>query len=306
MIGREFRASYRTSSIATLAACASMAATGICLARARLIDAHLDAFAVSAIRVAMNGIWIGALFAFSRKERTHPHRRPDLPWVSWGVFGSLTVVSFFAAVLKSGMGLASLVQQATHGASIAVVAPLITNRGRSKETSRLPLFGALVGLCLLYTGSPQSSFTGIALAIASGIFAALAYFFVSSASVGHSVLSLMLSWTIFSGLTHLIWASVIKPHWPDQMSVWGLVIVAGALTAASQSWMTRAYRAAPLQFVTALSYAGPVLSLLFEVSVFGTRLDLKQIAGIILILGFGIFLPLTQTSRLRSRAIVRT
>jgi drug/metabolite transporter (DMT)-like permease len=261
---------------------------GVAIGFSKKLESGLDSSVVSLWRVLMNGVWVASLIVLSRELRVELFaRRPDRNILLWGLFGALTVHSYTFAVVKLGMGMATLLLQTFQVLGIALLGPLLTG-SRWTRSLLFSLLSCLVGLMLLkgreWTGWEPALYWGVF----AGIAAALAYLMLARTSGRFSSGYAMFYWTLFCLASHLMhFSSVGTPILPHQR-VLVMLVVAGLLAAAAQFLTTRAYQDGPAVRVTLVLYLAPILGMSLDAYVFGKNFGLSQAlgTGLVIVTGF--------------------
>lgn len=280
---------------------------GIAFYTAHTWDPNFSSLGGSFVRVLVNLLLIFVFMSSNeRPELLSPLRHKAL-WL-WGLFGALTVATFFSSIHLVGSGLASLLC-ASSGIFIAALAPLLA-RQRVGWFSWIAIAGSLLGMCLLTpidVGSPSllffnsSQLTGLFLASLSGLFCGLAYLMIARTGGKYSMTNVMFTWCLASIALHIGIFFFVSIHWPQTPKIWLLLLGAGVIATISQRMMTKAFQIAPAAKVAAISYLGPVLNLVFDSVLFDMNPSLQQKTGALIIVACGVGLPLLSQERLKTQ-----
>lgn len=222
----------------------------------------------------------------------------DWRWTLWarGGFGSLSVMCSFAAVAAIGAGEASFLH-ASNGVFTALFAPLVVGQRNSRRVW-VAILGAIFGLYLLF--EPRFADVhpyGRTAALASGLFASLAYLMIARAGRDYAPMTVIFYLCIVSVFLHIGTLLVFPVIWPKETVTYMMLIGAGIVGSAAQLFLTRAYQTAPAALNSAVAYLQPVLNMLIGVWVFERLPDGKAWLGAVIVVIFGVMLPLTKVSR---------
>jgi drug/metabolite transporter (DMT)-like permease len=249
------------------------------------------------VRIVVNLVFVLFVQFVLRGERRLPWGSGGLDLWAWGCLGALTIVTYFASIQALGPGEATLLQ-GVQGLVVAALAPFLLGQ-RSGWMSWAAIGGGLFGLRLSLAPSAGngSAWEGRALALASGVFAGLAYLLLSAVRGKHRPDTISFYWCLVSLLLTLgialLWRAPLTfagPALPWLLS-------AGLAGSLAQWFTTLAYQTAPAAPVASTAYLIPLLSLAWE-SMEGARHLHGQMligAGLVLISGLG--LPYLQARR---------
>lgn len=284
----------RVGFTAILVACVLSAVMGAAFFKAHLEDPKFSSFSGSFVRVLVNLIFVFAICKLGRGGESlvlSPHRHRSL-WL-WGVFGALTVTSYFFALNLIGSATTALLA-ASSGIFIAALSPVLARQPTS-PVMWPALGGALLGLYMLSTSTLlQSSSIGAASAVLSGLFAAIAYLMIARTRVRYSTVTIMMTWCISALIAHGLVFCLTPTVWPTGPRAWIFLLLAGAAASLAMHYTAIAFQNAPAAMVGALSYLAPVISLGLDVVLFGFTPSLQACVGAVLIVAFGAVLPMTR------------
>ncbi len=253
-------------------------------------DPALSSFAGTFFRVIVNLSFVLFVHAFLRKKKGLPWGDRSSPLWLWGALGALTITTYFMSVQSLGVGEATLLQ-GVQGIVVALLAPRFLKQSTS-WLSFLAILLGFMGLALLVGGGKSGNYEGKALALASGIFAGLAYLVLSKERNKHSPEIISFYWCLVSLLavtTLLLYGNVPLP----QQTLTVLPLLAGGIVASIAQWLTTvAYQKAPAVYVSATTYLIPVFCLVGEAVFFRKTISPQTIMASALILGSGILLPI--------------
>ena len=293
---------HRLGLIAISIASVFSALMGVSFFMAHQVDPGFSSFSGSFIRVLTNLVFIiflpFGLRSTSRTERPvllSPKRHPSL-WL-WGTFGALTVTTYFGAVNLVGNGMAALIG-ASSGVFITALAPILTKQ-KVDSKNWVAVIGSIAGLILMCQSQTQNPRTelyrlGLLLAMTSGLFGALAYLMIARTRTRYSTAAIMTTWCVVSIIAHLILFSCYQTVWPVGLAAWCLLLMAGLAASLAQHFTTYSFQRVPASTVASLSYLAPVLSLAFDVVLFGLKPSYRQELGAGLIVAFGAILPMIK------------
>lgn len=249
------------------------------------------------VRIVVNLAFVLFVQLVIRGERRLPWGTGGADLWAWGCLGALTIVTYFASIQALGPGEATLLQ-GVQGLVVAALAPLLLGQ-RSGWMSWAAIGGGLFGLRLTLSQSVGSGrvWEGRALALASGIFAGMAYLLLSAVRGKHRPDTISFYWCLVS----LVLTVAIAVLWHAPLAVNGPALpwLAGAGLAGSlaQWFTTLAYESAPAAAVASTAYLIPLLSLAWEATAGERRLDGQMLAGASLVLISGMGLPYIQACR---------
>lgn len=161
--------------------------------------------------------------------------------------------------------------------------------GKHRRMLNLCIIGGFIGVCLLLQPviSRQQWLAG-SIGLLSGIGAALAYVHVKQLGMqGEPDWRTVFYFTLVCTIASAVWMlfdHITIPQWQDLPLLLGL----GVSATISQLAMTRAYRTGQTLTVASLAYSTIVFATLIGVIGWGETLSLHEIAGMLLIVGFGI------------------
>ena len=283
-------------SVAILAACILNTVVAAGFSYATRIEPSLSPLSGIFIRVLAGASCVFLPMVWGAEPARLHTWREDLALWLWGLFGVLTVGSYFFAVTMVGAGTATLLN-AGSGVFIVALAPLFLRRSSTRQ-QWLGVLGSVVGLSLLVSARPIELHSGLGLLLGtlSGLFGGIAYLFVARSGARHSPEKIALHWTITNVAVFGIILALVPAQWPQSVRVWILIVAAGLLAAWAKYLTAIAYQRSPAAHIACLSYLGPALSVLLDLWLFHIHFPQTAVAGIILILVFGIFIPLRSGS----------
>lgn len=278
-----------------LAACVLNALISAVFYQARL-DPGFSPISGAFIRTCMNLVFV--LTFFPRGLKLKPVRKNKALWL-WGLSGCFNSITYFCAIPLAGAGLTNFLN-AGSGIFIGALAPILAYQHTSSR-QWIGLVCSIGGLYLILnpTHAP-GSLLGPILAIVSGASSGLSYLMIARSRALHSPESVMLHWTVPSLAAYALVLPVFAPTWPQSPNTWLLLICAGCFAACSQYLTARAYLSAPAPLVACLTYLGPVLSIVLDIALFGLSFSLTTWLGCLLVLFFGLMLPLLQHQKTRA------
>lgn len=277
---------------AILVACVFSAATGAAFFAAHQKDPGFSSFGGSFVRVATNLIFISLPFMKTNCQLFLPPLKHKALWL-WGVFGALTVTTYFAAVALVGSGQTAFLG-ASSGVFIAALSPMIAKQ-RVHSMNWLAITGSILGLYMMCANEKvDGSVLGTALAIASGLFGALAYLMIARTKSAYATSQIMMTWFLSAATAHLLVFCFYKVTWPTSSDVWLLLLLAGLAASLSQHLTTYAFQRAPASQIASLSYLAPVLSLFIDMILFGFTPTPIAGIGASIIFAFGVVVPVLK------------
>lgn len=292
----EARAAERRGVVAILLACALGCLSGIGIFYAYRFEPSVSPQIGISVRVLSNIFCIVTLALLTREwPLVRSWRSGRVIWM-WGLFGALTVVTYYLATTQIGAG-RSAILNAGSGLAIAVLAPWIAGQSVS-VVHAVGIVGSLFGMGLLSTSSEgaQAQF-GTVLALASGFFAALAYLMVARSRQEFGASEILLHWMIASSVACAALFISIPTVLPQHSVTWIVLIMTGFLMAWAQFFTIRAYQIAPAALVACLSFAGPLFNLLVDIYLFELPISTSGLVGAAMICCCGIAIPLILVFR---------
>ena len=278
---------------AILLACLFSSLVGAAFFKAHLEDPHFSSFSGSFVRVLTNLVLIMILMMFFKYRSSTPlllppHQHKSL-W-AWGLFGALTVTTYFAAIHLIGSGMTAFLG-ASSGVFIAALSAPVA-RQRTPPIMWLAIMGSVFGMYLLCnTTNLNSSGLGCGLAIASGFFGAVAYLMIARTRSRYSVPTVMMTWCISALAAHLILFCAVPIAFPTTTKAWIFILIAAVSASMAQQLTTLAFQRSSASFVASLSYLTPVLSLLLDFLAFDLKPKVQTGLGALLIIAFGALIP---------------
>jgi drug/metabolite transporter (DMT)-like permease len=277
---------------AILLACLFNALSGVGIFYARQVEPDFSVMAGVSLRIAASlSCFALPLLWGSGLPKLHSWKTGGELWL-WGIFGALTLSSYYYAVTLVGAGLTNMVN-AGSGLVLTGLAPILTKQ-KSVRLHQLAALGCAIGMILLCQ-SALGHFerpVGLVLALLSGIFSALAYLMVARTGSQHSPETVLVHWTIINFIAAGALVLSIDLIWPKNPNTWSILIATGLLMAWSQYFTASAYQKGSASLVACLTFCGPLLSLVFDLSFFGLPLTQGTLIGAALILTFGLIVPL--------------
>ena len=277
---------------AILLACFFNAVSGVGIFYARQIEPEFSVLAGVSLRIAASlSCFAIPLLWGSGLPKLHSWKTGGELWL-WGIFGALTLGSYYYAVTLVGAGLTNVVN-AGSGLVLTGLAPILTKQ-KSVRLHQLAALGCATGMILLCHsgfGHFEQPF-GLVLAAMSGIFSALAYLMVARSGSRHSPETVLVHWTTINFIAAGTLALSTNLVWPENPNTWSILIGTGLLMAWSQYFTASAYQKGSASLVACLTFCGPLLSLLIDLCFFGLPLTQGTLIGAALILTFGLIVPL--------------
>lgn len=288
-----------------LAASALFALMATLVSAVHRLQPELSSSLVSLVRAAVNLILL-VLWALPAPARLLGDRRLSL-WAR-GVFGGLTLLCYFAALSRVGLGEAAFLNQ-TSAAWVALLSPLLL-RERVSGWALLAIAGALTGVFLLSypraglpaltalsVSSGAAEASGRALGALSGLLAALAYVSVRRAGASNPPQVIVFYFTLLATAVSAVAVALEPLVWPAGPLVWLVLVGIGVCATFAQVLMTQAYRIGPATAVSAVAYAGPLISAVLGSLLLEQRPDRAGWLGMGLILLCGVALPYLVSRR---------
>ncbi len=260
-----------------------------CVYAIKIFEADIPAAVISFARIFSNllVLMIPALVS-GKVAELFGDRRPSL-WLR-GLFGTIALMLSFAAITRIGPGESAFLS-ASSGVFVAMLGPWVLGQ-KNSWLVWLAIIGSFVGMSLLFAPDGHDvDFLGRAMALLSGLLAAMAYLMVAMAGRSNSPQSVIFYFCLVALLVHLLYFAALGYRLPFQPVTWGLLVTAGLLGSGAQLCMTRAYQAAPAALVSAVGYLAPVLSLAWGMILFDQIPGQYAVLGSMLILLFGVLLP---------------
>lgn len=267
----------------------------VCVYAIGICEPQLPVTVVSFMRLVINllillipALWTGgvpALFGDGRLSL----------WLR-GLFGSTALMMSFASIQRIGPGESAFLA-ASSGFFVALLSPWVLHQ-KNSLWAWLAILGAMCGVGLLFKPDfADEDLLGRALALGTGLLAALAYLMVAKAGRSNSTSSVIFYFCLIGVLIHLAWFGYGGFRPPDSADVWVLLLAGGVAASIAQFLLTRAYQIAPAALVSAAGYLSPVLSLLWGMALFAIVPDAQGLLGCALVLVFGILLPFASAQR---------
>lgn len=282
--------------ISMLVACLLFSVMNACVYAIGLCEPELPTPMVSFVRILVNlsililpTLWRGGCLGLFG----------DLGLSLWlrGFFGSLALMLSFAAIKLIGPGESAFLN-CSSSVFVAMLGPLVLGQ-KNSPLVWLAITGAMLGLALLFNPRLDGDdFPGRGMGLSSGLLAALAYLMIAKAGRKNSSESIIFYFCLVAIPVHLVYFHLYGFKLPASGDVWVLLLVGSLSGSWAQLYMTRAYQLAPAAAVGAVSYLGPVASLLWGIALFSIQPDGLAWAGCAMVLVFGVALPfLNETGR---------
>lgn len=264
-----------------------------CVNWAHILDPNLSSLAASFVRISVNlSFLLMVAWRSGDLMGLWGDLRPSL-WLR-GLFGSLSLVTSFAAIKAIGMGESAFLH-ASNGVFVALLSPILLRQKNSPRTW-LAIGGSLVGLYLLYQPRFDDAHPwGRALALTSGFLAALAYLMIAFAGRSNRPTTVVFYLCLAGIVVHAVLLPIYKVSWPQSTGVWLLLFAAGTVASAAQIFLTKSYQAGRAASNAAASYLLPVLNLIVSVTLFANAPDLWGWVGALVVVVCGLWLPLRAT-----------
>jgi drug/metabolite transporter (DMT)-like permease len=268
-----------------LAASACFSVMAVCAGAAHRMQPDLSTFVASTWRAGVNLAVLVLLSA--RTPRTLLGDGRAALWVR-GALGAASLLTFFAALARLGIGEASFL----NGTSIiwvAALAPLVL-RERTRPAVWVAIVASLVGTALLL--QPRGGdLAGRVLGLVSGLVAAGAYLSVRRAAATNGPVAIVFYFTLLATVASLACALLSHATWPTDIRVLAMLAGAGLAATAGQLTMTAAYQAGPAAPIAATGAAGPVFTTLLGASLLGQTPDGRAVVGMAILLFSAVALP---------------
>ncbi len=251
-------------------------------------DPTLSTLVTSAFRSGVNLI---ALIAMARGNRALLFGDGRAALWARGVFGGLSLVTYFTALAHLGVGEAAFLNQ-TSAVWVALLAPVFLG----ERTGRLVWVAvgcSLVGVALLatpHTGE-GNDLLGRGMGLLSGLCAAGAYLTVRKAGASNRPITIVFYFTLVAAIGSVTGAVLAGDAIPRDPITLGLLIGAGLSATFAQLIMTEAYRVGRAGPVAAAGAAGPLFSTVLGAIWLGQVPDTRAVLGMTLLVLSGIGLP---------------
>jgi S-adenosylmethionine uptake transporter len=269
------------------------AAMGACVYHTKNIDPDSSALTASFVRICVNLIFVLGLATY--KSVSIKHLFGDYRLSLWfrGLFGTLSLMCFFVAILELGLGEASFIQS-TNTFWIALAAPFFLKQSNSRYVW-LAIAVGMSGLYFLYNPDfSEGHRIGSLCALGSSVFAACAYLMVSKAGKSNSSLSVVFYFALVAVIIHAVLFMFVSVRWPVYSFEWLLLIAGGLFASVAQIYMTKAYQTAPAAVVSATAYSVPIFSMLISVVLFSILPGVRTMIGAAIVVSSGIILSFSQ------------
>jgi S-adenosylmethionine uptake transporter len=270
---------------------------GACVYAAQHNEPQVSSLVTSFWRIVVNLIIlvVWAQYTSGWREMVGD-RRPSLWWR--GVFGSIALICSFMSIKAIGIGESSFLH-ASNGIFVALMAPLFLGQ---KNNARvwLAIAGAVVGLYFLF--EPRLTDTmpfGRALALAAGLFSALAYIMIARAGRSNSPNCVIFYFCVTALVVHSALFVFVRTDWPVEWETWLYLIAMGVFGSLAQVFLTMSYQRSPAALNSAVSYLQPVLNMFAGALLFAVIPDRKAVIGAVIVLVFGVALPFAKIPRRR-------
>ncbi len=262
---------------------------------AQLAEPTVSPLVTSFIRVLVNLVYIVALGAYLGELKSIAGDRRTSLYLR-GFFGSLALICSFASMKAIGIGESSFLHS-SNSIFVALLSPWVLRQGFSPKAT-LAILGALLGLYMLLQPRLDDQHPyGRWLALASGLFAALAYLMIARAGSTNRPHSVVFYFCVVATVVHAVGFLLVDAVWPEQWQTYGLLLGAGLFASFAQVSLTKAYQSAPAALNAAVSYLTPVLNMLIGIWFFQATPDLMAWLGAAIVLISGVALPFIRFRR---------
>jgi drug/metabolite transporter (DMT)-like permease len=276
------------------------AVMGAFVVAVKRVDQESMAFVASFVRTFVNLVVVLVGSNFIKSNSGQPlglsglfGDRSVTLWLR-GLFGTLSVVSYFYGVNAIGLGEASFFN-ASNAFWIGLLGSSVLGQ-RNTKLGWLAITVGMVGLFFLLKPEPiHEDFSGRFIALASGLFGALAYLMVSKSGRTNHPWSVVFYFVFVAVIVHVIAMLFMEIHWPTTVLPWIFLIASGIAASIAQHFMTLAYQNAPAAIVASVGFMTPMVGTLIGVLFFEDKLQMEAIVGCCLILVAGIGLPYLQS-----------
>jgi len=225
------------------------------------------------------------------------HRANFWPLASRGFFGGVAMILYFWALQMTSLANASSLHYAHPLFTTFLAVPFLGERLNRGKVALV--FLASFGVLLIVQPTPALLKMGSLPALASALFASLAYVSISFVSSREHP-AVIINALSFS--TMVLAAPMALSTWSGPSpKLWGFVLIAGVLTTVAQYFMTMAYKLEQASTVSAFSFTSILWSLMIGALIFGEIPGVLEAFGIFILFGSLIALVLV-----RSRAARRT
>lgn len=256
----------------------------------KLASRSFPGYFVSGARFAI-GIALCLAVLATAYRGTRP-KKPRLV-VFRGLFGALSMIASYIAISLTGPGRATLLGN-TYPLFVAVFGALFFGE-RLKPLTLASIAVCTAGAVLVMRDGSGAALSGDLLALASAVLAGVAVNFVRKASSGgENPFILYLSPCVF-GLPVLFAAP--PPTGPVGLAPVLFVIGVGVLSFVAQALMAVGYRSVPAGRGSVVFYWETALTVLLGFLLAGERLNLRFLAGLVVILG-GLWLNRERTGKI--------
>jgi len=280
-----------------LLSCVLFSAMGAFVNAVQLREPEVSSFACSFVRLLVNlGILVVSA-GFARDLRSLTGDGRVSLWLR-GLFGSISLVTSFAAIKAIGIGESSFLHS-SNAFFVALLTPWILGQ-RNPRVAWIAIAGAMLGLFVLLQPRFDDVYPwGRISAVISGLFAALAYLMIARAGTTNSPRAVIFYFCIVGLALHSILFLFVPVSWPQHTASWIQLLGAGIAASVAQVFLTKSWQLAPPALNAAVSYTGPVLSMLVSVALFNNRPDVLGWIGVVIILVCGVWLPFAKIGRTR-------
>ena len=161
-----------------------------------------------------------------------------------------------------------------------------------KEKSTIQRWGTLflgfIGVLVMFRPGPPEANPGSFIALAGGIFHAIAQLLTRKLSQEDS-LSLII--VTFTGLSLIITGAMMPFYWQSYpIEVLLSLAVAGVLGCGAQYMMSQAFQIAPVASIAPFDYAALIWGMVFDAFLWSSFPDIYMISGVFLVILAGLFL----------------
>jgi drug/metabolite transporter (DMT)-like permease len=221
------------------------------------------------------------------------HRANLWPLLSRGFFGGVAMILYFWSLKMTTLANASSLHYAHPLFTTFLAVPFLGERLTLRKVGLVLL--ASSGVLLIVQPTPDLLKVGSLPALASALFASLAYIsirFVSGREHPAAIINAL------SFATLLLSAPMALRTWTTPSPrLWGFVLIAGVLTTVAQYFMTMAYKLEQASSVAAFSFTSILWSLMIGILIFGEIPGHLEAFGIFILFGSMVALVLVRAHR---------
>lgn len=200
------------------------------------------------------------------------------------VFGVLALFSWFLALSKVELAKVTALVQVMP-VFITILAPVILREKVGIRRWSAVVFGLLGAIIILKPGTDGWFQIGIAYAFAAAFFAALMFVYLRSLGRSDEPVSSAIWYNFFGSVVLFLYCVATDQSWPDEITVWLVMIGCGFLSSIQQFLISLSHKLASASKLAPFHYFAVPLSVASGMIFFDERIGTAYVIGTAIIIG---------------------